>query len=262
MLKKIATTDQRTIRYDKPFLSETINPIIIKGYMKQIGEHKETHLEFKKCLCEDYISIDSICIHNFANQIKPGINFPNNGTTQEEVLLRKFPHLFHSLHHYKDLYPIDSKNSNVICTDYVKQLRDNNCLIISKNDQRKCMFVTAAAPDHYNYNFNEKRVLNNIRTIILSPIIFAIKNKKKVPIVLVTGGWGCGAFCIDNHKYNRSIKPYLSKNHRQCKDYIELMASLFRQVLVDEEYTKYYNTIIFAIPDKDMLNTFKSTIFG
>ena len=262
MLKKIATTDQHNIRQDKPFLSQTINNDIIKKYINHVDEHKETLVEFKKCLCEDYISNEPICIHNFANQIKPGISFPNNGTTQEEVLLRKFPHLFHSLHYYKDLYPIDSKNSDVICTDYVKQWRDNNYRIIIKKEQRKCMFVTAAAPDHYNYKFNEKRVLNNIRNIILFLFFFAIINKKRVPTVLVTGGWGCGAFCLDDHKYKRSIKPYLSKTHKKCNDYIQLMASLYKQVLIDEGYTKYYETIIFAIPDKDMCTKFKSIIIG
>src|SRR5438874_2128858 len=47
-----------------------------------------------------------VCILNFANKNKPGISFPNSGRTQEEVLLRKFPNLFHSL--IKTKYPIAS----------------------------------------------------------------------------------------------------------------------------------------------------------
>jgi hypothetical protein len=93
--------------------------------------YKSGKISFFEALSEDMVYIsggkNDICILNFANKDKPGINFPNAGRTQEEVLLRKFPNLFHSLGKNAN-YPIAS--DEIIVTDYVPIICDKNYNLI------------------------------------------------------------------------------------------------------------------------------------
>lgn len=213
-------------------------------------------IAFLKCKSEEVpykYPDNNVCILNFANQESPGVTFPNNSTTQEEELLRKFPGLFKSLKE-SNFYPIDSDEGGVIITDYAQRFRADDYSVLSEDNRVKCMFVTAAAPDHKEYDFNEKILLQHIRNIVLSPIAF--RNGKNRPDMLVIGAWGCGVFCPTQAFYEKRIIPKLSKHFTKCKCYAELIAMMFRTVLIDEQMYKYYDKIVIAIPDKLNLRHF------
>ena len=119
------------------------------------------------------------------------------------------------------------------------------------------MFVTSAAPDHRNFIFDEKKVLQLIRNTILSPLVFCKMNKIKSPKVLVLGAWGCGAFQPTAKYMASKITPYLSKEYQKC-NYVEMIAKMFYQVLVKEKLSKYYEQILFTIPNKSMISVFRN----
>jgi len=192
---------------------------------------------------------NDICTLNFANKNKPGINFPNSGRTQEEQLLRKFPNLFFALMSIK--YPIE--NNEIIVTDYVQMICDNEYKIIDV-DQRRCsMFVTIPAPDHYTEKFDFELVMNKIKNIIMAPIHFKLKqsNIKYLPKKLILGAWGCGAFLPTKSIFSKILKN-IPKELQNCETYQELIANMFYHILINLEFAKFYDEIIFAIPKNDI----------
>jgi hypothetical protein len=228
---------------------------------KKNSKIKKTTIFYENTFSENIIdSYDDVCIHNFANDIDPGFTFPNNGKSQEDCLLRKFPELFHSLNtNKKSLYPINSNEGHVICTDYVTKWRDKNNKLIDKSKRRKAMFVSAGAPDHKDYLFDETLILQHIRNIILAPLIFCIDNKIKRPKTLVLGSWGCGEFYPTDYYYTSKIKPDISDNFK-CKYYFELIATLIHHVLIKEKLFRYYENIVICVPNIYIFESFKNII--
>ena len=209
-------------------------------------------MHFIKGYSED--SIDKfphrkVAILNFANAYSPGINFPNNGKTQEEQLLRKFPELFQSLNYHRStIYPLELPS--IAVTDWCSKWRDNDPNIITIEKRRKAMFITAAAPDHYNQTFD----LDNIRRAIKS--IVSIPNAKPTPDLLILGAWGCGAFIPSDHQFNNIITT-LPKKYKKCRTYEQLIATLFAEAINSRDCQ--WKDIVFAIPDKNKLKLFRSS---
>lgn len=260
-LKQMSTNDQKNIKHFAKSINYTTSKIMTMRFeINKSSCEDSKRIVFYRCKSEDVhykIPGKNLCILNFANHRNPGSTFPNDSHTQEEELLRKFPELFYSLNH-SDFYPIEHAKCAVIVTDYVNCYRDVDYSILKKSASYKSMFVTAPAPEHREYFFEEYDILQYIRNIILAPIIFSnssyIKNHR--PQILVLGGWGCGSFMASDGYYGKYIKPNLSHRFSDCDNYIELIASMFKYILMGENMYKYYSKVVMAIPAKEVLDEF------
>lgn len=254
-LKEISLRNLNLTKNDKIVMSMTFRTEDLFEKESLVEEQKALmcksgKIVFFEALSEDMVCEENnTCILNFANKDKPGINFPNSGRTQEEVLLRKFPNLFHSLGKIK--YPIAS--NEIIVTDYVPIICDKNYKIIDLKDRKVSMFVTVPAPDHYTEKFDFVTVLNKIKNLIIGPIHFCKSNPKRTPSKLVLGAWGCGAFLPSKSIFNTILKK-LPREYQSCETYQELIARMFFHVLVELEYARFYDKILFAIPNNDPKN--------
>jgi uncharacterized protein (TIGR02452 family) len=258
-LKAMSARDQKNITRKAISRSFTTSKIItLRNHLDVVKISKKDRVVFHMCNSEDInekYPKKNICIHNFGNFKSPGVTFPNNGMTQEEELLRKYPELFYSLRH-SNYYPMDFARGCVIVTDYVERYRSDTYQAIQKNKRISNMFVTAPAPDHMENCFDEYDTLQYVRNIIMAPIIFANRNNIQRPNILVLGGWGCGVFKSSDGFFKKYIRPGLTDHFNDCKNYIEVMAKIFKHVLVIEEMYKYYEKIIVAIPCPDVLEGF------
>ena len=245
MLKSIAIMDQTTLSKSKVKPKRTL---VISD--SDESSTTITHVHFVKGFSED--SIDKypnrkVAILNFANAHSPGINFPNNGRTQEEQLLRKFPELFYSLDYNRSkLYPL--LLPSVAVTDWCTQWRDKDLNLIPIENRKHAVFITAAAPDHYQQMFDLTKIKQAIKTILTIPNIYP------KPDLLVLGAWGCGAFLPSDKQFTK-IQQGLPKKYQKCLIYEQLIATLFIEMI----NTKCCNwkDIVFIIPEKNKLNIFQ-----
>jgi uncharacterized protein (TIGR02452 family) len=261
-LKEIATRNLKLVVNERIPISQKYTTEELK-INTETKEHKEdTFLDifnkkgtigFLVAFSEDVTTMNNnnICILNFANKDAPGIKFPSSGRTQEEQLLRKFPNLFRSLTTIN--YPIAS--NEVIVTDYTALICDNSYKIIDEKKRKYAMFVTTPAPNHFTEPFTFELVLDKIKNSIIAPILFSKNNKRKPPDKLILGAWGCGAFLPPSGKSFGKILKTVPTEFQDCEVYQELIAKMFFHVLINLEYAKYYDEIIFAVPKLEPKDT-------
>lgn len=260
-LRDMSKRDQKKVKGNIVSEYFTTSKIITLGtYLDDAGDDINARICLEEGTAEHVpyrYSEHRPCILNFGNHKAPGINFPNGGRTQEEELLRKFPELFRSLSD-TNYYPINFDKCTVIVTDYNSRWRTDNYKLTKADEKYNAMFVTAPAPNHTDHPFDEYDFLQYIRNVILAPIIFSNKSRKKHhrPTILILGGWGCGVFKMGDECYQQYIRPNLSRKFKSCKNYVELIACMFKHVLVAEVMYKYYEKTIIAIPEPSVMKSF------
>jgi uncharacterized protein (TIGR02452 family) len=170
---------------------------------------------------------------NFASAKHPGGGVLKGTIAQEEALSRA-----------SSLYPVIKQ-----CTDfygyvqapyYTDKIIYSKPIYVFKNDYGqdiepiKCEVITCAAP---NYSFCDVDLSKHVKimTVRFTKVIkSAIENNQRN---LLLGAWGCGVF----------------------KNPADINAQIFRQVL--DNYSSYFDDIIFAIPDNTNYEIFKENLY-
>lgn len=190
---------------------------------------KETTVE----ALQNYGLTNVYSILNFASAKHPGGGVLKGAVAQEEALSR-----------VSSLYPMIKQ-----CTEFYAPTKSpyysdriiySNPIYVFKDDNGndiepiECNVITCAAP---NYNFEAIDLNAHIKIMtkrFTKVIMSAISNNSKN---LLLGAWGCGVF----------------------KNPPDINAQIFREVL--EQYSNYFNNIIFAIPDDRNYNIFSRNLF-
>lgn len=220
----------------RPENYEHYKPSISKGSMCTIEVKPESTFGAARRLCAMKLKT---CVLNFASATKPGGGFKNGKKAQEESLSRQSA-LYVSLEGQKEMYQahLANKYDNVykdymIYSRAVPVFRDDKTEQLLPGDQVFCTdVITSAAP------WKAKIVeaggdLSNLDKIIYKRckkiLRCAIDNKVQA---LVLGAYGCGVF---------GNKP---------KD----ISQIFKKLLIDKEYGKYFKIVEFAITGKTSEN--------
>lgn len=178
---------------------------------------------------------------NFASATNPGGGVVKGSNAQEECLCR-ISNLYKVLS-TKDLwnkyYKINREKHNTLYSDVVIYTPDiqviktdnQRCILLNEKDWYNVDIITCAAPNLRELKIKQTELLEihkeRARCILTSAILNEAKN-------IVLGAFGCGAF----------------------KNPPEIVARAYKEVLIDEEYAKYFDEIIFAVfaSDKDINN--------
>ncbi|KAK8888765.1 hypothetical protein M9Y10_033504 [Tritrichomonas musculus] len=174
------------------------------------------------------------CVLNFASATKPGGGFLNGKQAQEESLSRQSA-LYASLKTQDEMYRAHKADpNNELYTDYMIYSPDVPVFRDDKDEDRllpesfKASVITSAAPNKAKNSgkMDLKAVIEDrCRKIVQCAI-------DKGNEVLVLGAYGCGVF---------------GNNPRE-------VSQAFKKVLVDENYGKYFDEVVFAIPGKTSRN--------
>ena len=177
--------------------------------------------------------VGRVLVLNFANAYHPGGGFLRGAIAQEEAICR-CSSLYVSISSEKaaEMYAYNKAHISPEGSDYmllspnVCVFRDCNCNLIS--NPYNVSVITAAAPNLYDeaYKLNEPQLGEIMRHKIRNVITVAAQNAYDT---LILGAWGCGAF---------------GHNARD-------MAGYFYDVLVGENYRRYFDRIVFSIYAKD-----------
>lgn len=194
-------------------------------------------------------SLYKTCVLNFASATKPGGGFINGKAAQEESLSRQSA-LFKSLQKEKFMYMHHKVNkSDFKYTDYmiyspsVPVFRDDKTeKLLSENNIFCTDVITSAAPNKAEMvkHGQDTKCLHNILYTRCEKILrCAIDHGAKA---LVLGAFGCGVFGNDP----------------------KIVSQIFKDLLVQKGYKKYFKTVVFAILDSNSKNfqEFKKTFRG
>ncbi|MBE5972067.1 MAG: TIGR02452 family protein [Lachnoclostridium sp.] len=170
---------------------------------------------------------------NFANAYNPGGGVKNGAPAQEEALCR-CSNLYEALttpYMIRHYYKWNQKNTGDMGSDRI--IYTSNVIVFKSDDEIPEMLgdwfkvdvISCAAPYYDNQKKKpvskeklEEVFTNRIRNVLEVAIDNAVDN-------LVLGAFGCGAF---------NNPP-------------ELVANVFRKLLVDQRYATYFEKVIFAI---------------
>lgn len=187
--------------------------------------------------------IGKTLVLNFANAYTPGGGFLRGAIAQEESLCRRST-LYESLSSEaaQEMY---SYNRNNVCaegSDYmlltpsVIVFRDERCQLLKEPFQTAVLSVAAPNLGGEAFQLDElalKRLFHRkIRNILSTAAVQGYET-------LILGAWGCGAFGND------------AKN----------VASYFYDILISENFKKFFKKIVFSIVSKGSrynLNSFRS----
>lgn len=172
-------------------------------------------------------------ILNFANAYSPGGGVTVGASAQEEYLCR-LSNLYSSLtmpYLLRNYYKWNKKNTGDMGTDAViyspgvTVLKDDHFLPFTPDQYFEVDVLTCAAP-YYDLGRKKPVVLSKLADILY----YRIKNILEVAVsndvdVLILGAFGCGAF------------------HNPP----ELVADIFNQLLVKQNYGTYFKKVVFAI---------------
>lgn len=208
-----------------------------KGYISEIRKEKGTaNVEVVanttfQCAREQKEQFSKIAVLNFANPYEPGGGVRRGAMAQEECLCRcsdlynalaqpcflKNYYLYHLVritYNFSDRLIYSPDVTVIKSDDKIPQLLDNPFFVD---------VITCAAPCLPIWRIrNNNKLLKLYKSRIKN--ILEVAMSKDVDC-LVLGAFGCGAFHNDP----------------------ALMAKAFAEVLVDEEYAKYFKKVIFAI---------------
>lgn len=242
-----AKIDHSNVRKEKiiPKSIKITTKDILKWYKYSgLKKNKSDHnIKAINCLSQDIYpdyAKNNIYMLNFANARYPGINFPNRGTTQEEVLLRCFPELYVSLVDTKPyLYPIEK---SLIITEPCIKIRDGKGIRTDNNF--KMSFITIAAPDTI---YNPNKILKDMLSIFIVPLMNSFKHKNKHKPTLVIGAWGLGAFYPRQIEFNKMKIDYpdIMKKYEKYEHFM-----LYYMKKISKTFSEHYEQIIFASPSK------------
>lgn len=191
-------------------------------------------------------SLERPLVMNFANAKYPGGGFLNGARAQEESLCREST-LYASLSSKaaSEMYSYNKAHRNPVYSDYML-LTPNVCVFRDfegnlLEEPYVVSVFTIPAPNKNGAAKNEKQskldyvMKNRIRKFFLAA---ASENYK----TLILGAWGCGAFGHDARR----------------------VAGYFKEILINENYKRFFETIVFSILDGDdqkKLQAF-SEVFG
>lgn len=168
-------------------------------------------------------------VMNFANAHQPGGGFRLGATAQEESLCRNST-LYASISSDKasEMYRYNLKHISPINSDYmllspnVCVFRDADCQLLEI--PYMVSVITIPAPNKRGAAmFTRQSKLDTVmKERIRMMLKIAAENEYRT---LILGAWGCGAF-----------------GHNAKK-----VAGYFKEILIDEHYSKYFENVVFAI---------------
>lgn len=248
-------------------LSETINAINSNKIYKEnfVAGKKNEKQAYKDIF--NYLSVESnksfnaakqysqlgkVAVLNFANPHFPGGGVKNGAMAQEECLCRS-SNLYLCLNAknvYEDYYLYNRNIKNrffsdrLIYTKNVTVFKDDSDVpqLMPKSDWFQVDVITCAAPYIANRKYTNKTVLKKLfKSRIKNIFESAIDNDVDV---LVLGAFGCGAF----------------------KNPPKIVAKAFHEVIDENNYSKYFKKIVFAIKSNYSSNSnyyaFHKEFFG
>lgn len=175
---------------------------------------------------------ENVLVMNFANAMHPGGGFLSGASAQEESLCRCST-LYASISSKKarEMYEYNSAHRNPLDSDYmlispnVCVFRDEKFSLLEKPFYTSVL--TIPAPNRCGRASKlvqaelDEAMLDKIRKLLLVASAEGYD-------VLVLGAWGCGAFGHD----------------------AKVVAGYFKEVLLHEQFSKYFSKIVFAVYDK------------
>lgn len=184
---------------------------------------------------------EKIAILNFASATNPGGGVTKGSNAQEECLCR-ISNLYKILSTktlWNNYYKINREKHDTLYSNTVIYSPQINVIkadtskytTLSEEDWYTVDVITCAAPNLRERKIKQTDLLEihkeRARCILTSAIINNSKN-------IVLGAFGCGAF----------------------QNPPEIVARAYKEVLIDEEYAKYFDEIIFAVlsSQKDIIN--------
>lgn len=219
--------------------NNSIKNTIIYEKKIDISKEKNNKIATIKVLNERTINVinkftsnKKTAILNFASATNPGGGVKRGSNAQEESICR-CTNLYSVLSTkvlFDKYYKINREKHNslysdvVIYTPNIKVIKsdENICTLLDAKNWYEVDVITCAAPNLINKSINQTELLNihkeRARCILTSAIINDVKN-------IVLGAFGCGAF----------------------KNNPEIVAQAYKEILIDEEYGKFFDEVIFAI---------------
>lgn len=172
-------------------------------------------------------------VMNFANAQFPGGGFRLGATAQEEALCRMST-LYASItsEKAKEMYQYNWKHFHPLASDYmllskkVCVFRDKECRLLS--EPYMVSVITMPAPNKHGAAMfvSQKKIDEVMKMRIRKMLCIAAHNQYKT---LILGAWGCGSF-----------------GHNPVK-----VSGYFKEVLCGENYSSYFDRVIFAILGKE-----------
>lgn len=184
---------------------------------------------------------DKVAVLNFANAYSPGGGVVHGAMAQEECLCRS-SNLYASLtipYIIKNYYKWNSKNTGSLGTDSIIYSPEITVFktddpVPEKMSQWFSVDVLTCAAPYYDPNKKKPISLEKLEEVFFSRIknILEVAAANDVDI-LILGAFGCGAF-----------------NNPPA-----LVSGVFRRLLEDKGYGRYFKKIIFAIKRNNAQNT-------
>lgn len=229
-------TITKVLQENTKVFTENFNSMIRNEHLDKLDIVVEENTTFKSAK-KHIITGKKIAVLNFANPHMAGGGVTNGAMAQEECLCRS-SNLYLSLITEKansDYYKYNRKKIGNVFTDRV--IYSPNVMVIKSDDT----YPEIMAESDY-FNVDVITCAAPITTILLTDkqkksleYIFynRIKNIFEVAMynqvdILILGAFGCGAF---------NNPP-------------DLVANVFRRLLVDERYQNYFTKVVFAIKPK------------
>lgn len=187
-------------------------------------------------------NVKNPCILNFASATNPGGGVKRGSNAQEECLCRcsTLYNVISNKKFFNNFYKFHKDRHNTLYTN--KIIYSPNIIVIkedikfptlmNKEKWKTCNVISCAAPNLRETKIKDMELLNIMKDRIRCILDVAIDNNVDG---IVLGAFGCGAFkCSPN-----------------------VVARAFKEILINENYAKYFKEIIFAVlgvPNKDMIN--------
>ena len=180
----------------------------------------------------DSFSVPTEIVLNFASATRAGGGYTTGANAQEEALCRQST-LFSSISSRKasEMYNFNRQNPTPAYSDYmlispcVEVFRDVRMNFLSK--PFKTAVITSPAPNlsrnraSFTRDSLHKTMTDKIRKLLTAAAYHGFHS-------ITLGAWGCGVF-----------------GHNPAD-----MAAYFREVLIDENYCEFFDSVVFAILDK------------
>lgn len=221
------------IKSENIYYNEKYFKVDVNNYKKNkaiINIVKQTTVE----ALQSYGLGDTYAVLNFASAKHPGGGVLKGTVAQEEALARA-----------SSLYPIikdctEFYNNTPSAPYYSDRIIYSTPIYVFKNDYGQyiepieCEVITCAAPNYSFTNIDINKHKEIIRQRFTKVLMSAIENNQRN---LLLGAWGCGVF----------------------KNPADINAQIFREVL--DNYSNYFDDIIFAIPDDTNYEIFKENLY-
>lgn len=222
--------------FDQMIKSQINSQLFLEGYTSPLRIAKEPSIievvedTTFQCARKQIRKFSRIAVLNFANPHEPGGGVKRGAMAQEECLCR-CSDLYNALeqpYFQKHYYQYHLQKCNYFFSD--RLIYSPNITVFKSDDNVPQMLatpfqldvITCAAPYIHSPAFDSDKLLRIYKS--------RIKNILEVAMVrqvdcLILGAFGCGAFHNDPN----------------------LMAKAFADLLIDEQYNKYFGKVIFAI---------------